>query len=93
MYARRMSVLILLNASLQVVTALTTPSMKHVPYRDSKLTRILQDCLGGNCKTILIATVTPVGECYCETMNTLTFAKRYYINFCFYNYGKYYFQG
>lgn len=50
--------------------------MKHIPYRDSKLTRILQDCLGGNCKTTMIATVTPVCECYTETVNTLNFAKR-----------------
>ena len=60
----------------QVVNTLTTPNMKHVPYRDSKLTRILQDCLGGNCKTTLVATVTPVASCYLETLNTLKFAKR-----------------
>ena len=62
--------------TLQVVTALTTPSVKYIPYRDSKLTRILQDCLGGNCKTTMIATVTPVSECYNESMSTLRFAKR-----------------
>ena len=60
----------------QVVTALTTPSVKYVPYRDSKLTRILQDCLGGNCKTTMIATITPLSDCYSETLNTLKFAKR-----------------
>jgi kinesin family protein 3/17 len=60
----------------KVVTALTTPSVKYVPYRDSKLTRILQDCLGGNCKTTMIATVTPVSECYNESMSTFRFAKR-----------------
>ncbi|XP_064386094.1 uncharacterized protein LOC135334732 isoform X2 [Halichondria panicea] len=60
----------------KVVTALTTPGVKYVPYRDSKLTRILQDCLGGNCKTTLIATVTASSSCYTESMNTLKFAKR-----------------
>ena len=64
--------------AVQVVTALTTAGVKHVPYRDSKLTRLLQDCLGGNCKTTLIATITPVATCYAETLNTLKFAKRYY---------------
>jgi len=63
-----------------VVTALTTPSVKHVPYRDSKLTRLLQDCLGGNCQTTLIATVTPASVCYNESLNTLKFAKRYSCN-------------
>ena len=60
----------------QVVTALTTAGVKHVPYRDSKLTRLLQDCLGGNCKTTLVATITPVASCYTESLNTLKFAKR-----------------
>ena len=66
----------------QVVTALTTPGVKYVPYRDSKLTRILQDCLGGNCKTTLIATVTAVSSCYMESLNTLKFAKRYVCGCC-----------
>lgn len=61
---------------LQVVAALTTPGTKHIPYRDSKLTRLLQDCLGGNCKTTLIATITPVSASYTESLNTLKFAKR-----------------
>jgi kinesin family protein 3/17 len=60
----------------KVVTALTTPGVKYIPYRDSKLTRILQDCLGGNCKTTMIATIAPTSECYIETINTLKFAKR-----------------
>ena len=60
-----------------MVTALTTAGAKHIPYRDSKLTRILQDCLGGNCKTILIATITPIATCYGESLSTLKFAQRY----------------
>ncbi len=44
--------------------------------RDSKLTHILQDSLGGNCLTILIATVSPALEAYDETVSTLKFADR-----------------
>ena len=51
-------------------------SQYHVPYRDSKLTRILQDSLGGNCKTVLIVTVAPISECVEETLSTLKFADR-----------------
>ncbi|KAL5506186.1 hypothetical protein EMCRGX_G007780 [Ephydatia muelleri] len=60
----------------KVVTALTTPGARHIPYRESKLTRILQDSLGGNCKTTLIATINPSVNFYTETFNTLSFAKR-----------------
>ena len=48
----------------------------HIPYRDSKLTRLLQDSLGGNTKTSLIATVSPLLECTEETISTLKFADR-----------------
>ncbi|XP_057773194.1 kinesin-like protein KIN-4C [Salvia miltiorrhiza] len=48
----------------------------HVPYRDSKLTRILQDSLGGNCKTIMIACVSPADTNAEETLNTLKYANR-----------------
>ena len=61
----------------KVVLALTTPgSYSYVPYRDSKLTRILQDSLGGNSKTFLVCTVSPMTDCYLETLSTLKFAKR-----------------
>lgn len=56
-----------------VIYALTEKKRDHIPYRDSKLTYLLQDSLGGNSKTILIATV---GACYSETLNTLKFARR-----------------
>lgn len=47
-----------------------------VPYRDSKLTRLLKDSLGGNTKTCMIAWVSPSYYCYEETINTLKYAER-----------------
>ncbi|KAG2263596.1 hypothetical protein Bca52824_070675 [Brassica carinata] len=48
----------------------------HVPYRDSKLTRLLQDSLGGNSKTLMIACVSPADTNAEETLNTLKYANR-----------------
>ncbi|XP_022849582.1 kinesin-like protein KIN-4C isoform X1 [Olea europaea var. sylvestris] len=48
----------------------------HVPYRDSKLTRLLQDSLGGNSKTVMIACVSPADVNAEETLNTLKYANR-----------------
>lgn len=48
----------------------------YIPYRDSKLTRMLKDSLGGNCKTVMIATVSPASSSFDETMNTLKYANR-----------------
>lgn len=48
---------------------------RHVHYRDSKLTHLLRDSLGGNSKTCLIATVSPTDDCYPETLATLKFAE------------------
>ena len=48
----------------------------HIPYRDSKLTRLLEDSLGGNCKTTLIALVSPAAHAFPETLSTLKFATR-----------------
>jgi kinesin family protein 5 len=59
-----------------VINALTEKGREHVPYRDSKLTFILQDSLGGNSKTILIATISPSILCQSETLMCLKFAKR-----------------
>lgn len=47
-----------------------------VPYRDSKLTRLLKDSLGGNTKTIMIACVSPSCLSYEETLNTMKYACR-----------------
>ncbi|KAG1472165.1 hypothetical protein G6F56_001702 [Rhizopus delemar] len=61
-----------------VISALGDPSKKgnHVPYRDSKLTRLLQDSLGGNAMTLMIACVSPAESNLAETMNTLQYANR-----------------
>ncbi|KAL3684384.1 hypothetical protein R1sor_002406 [Riccia sorocarpa] len=48
----------------------------HVPYRDSKLTRLLQDSLGGNSRTVMIACVSPADSNAEETLNTLKYANR-----------------
>ncbi|XP_008054731.2 kinesin-like protein KIF18B [Carlito syrichta] len=48
----------------------------HVPYRDSKLTRLLKDSLGGNCRTVMIAAVSPSGLAHEDTYNTLKYADR-----------------
>jgi kinesin family protein 4/21/27 len=48
----------------------------HVPYRDSKLTRLLQDSLGGNSRTLMIACISPVDRDFSETKSTLNYAQR-----------------
>ena len=66
-----------LSALGNVISALTdTKGRAHIPYRDSKLTRILEDSLGGNCITTVIAMVSPALEAYAETLSTLKFAHR-----------------
>lgn len=68
-----------INASLSalgnVVNALTSKS-KHIPYRDSKLTRLLQDSLGGNAYTLMISNLSPADINDAETLGTLRFAER-----------------
>lgn len=61
-----------------VISALTEESKreKHIPYRDSKLTRILTDSLGGNSRTTMIACVSPAESNYEESLNTLKYASR-----------------
>ena len=54
----------------------TGKSIGHVPFRDSKLTRLLQDSLGGNCKTSLIVTIGPSLKHIDETISTLSFGMR-----------------
>ncbi|KAL3531852.1 hypothetical protein ACH5RR_005373 [Cinchona calisaya] len=59
----------------RVINALVEHSV-HVPYRDSKLTRILRDSLGGKTKTCIIATISPSAHCLEETLSTLDYAYR-----------------
>lgn len=59
-----------------VISALVDGKSSHVPYRDSKLTRLLQDSLGGNTKTVMIAAISPADYNYEETLGTLRYASR-----------------
>ncbi|CAF1374135.1 unnamed protein product [Adineta steineri] len=61
-----------------VISILGDPMKKaaHVPYRDSKLTRLLQDSLGGNSRTLMIACISPVDRDFSETKSTLNYAQR-----------------
>lgn len=62
-----------------VISALGDESRRknqHIPYRDSKLTRLLQDSLGGNSHTLMLACVSPSSLDYTETLNTLKYANR-----------------
>ena len=51
-------------------------SQPHVPYRDSKLTMILRDSLGGTARTWVVVNISPLERCAAETLSTLAFAKR-----------------
>lgn len=66
-----------LSALGNVISALTERRARsHVPYRDSKLTRLLEDSLGGNCRTTMMAMVSPAAEAFAESLSTLKFAQR-----------------
>jgi len=68
-----------INSSLlafgNVVQALAS-KQSHVPYRDAKLTRLIEDCVGGNCKTNLLVCVSPAEGSVGESISTLEFASR-----------------
>nr|XP_006820258.1 PREDICTED: kinesin family member 3A isoform X2 [Saccoglossus kowalevskii] len=59
-----------------VISALVDGRSTHIPYRNSKLTRLLQDSLGGNAKTVMCANFGPADYNYDETMSTLRYANR-----------------
>ncbi|XP_060534014.1 osmotic avoidance abnormal protein 3 isoform X4 [Cylas formicarius] len=65
-----------LSALGNVISALVDGKAKHIPYRDSKLTRLLQDSLGGNTRTLMIACISPSDRDYMETLSTLRYANR-----------------
>lgn len=64
----------------QVINNLTDSKKTHIPYRESKLTRILQESLGGNSKTCLIITCSPSRYNEAETLSTLRFGLRAKVN-------------
>ncbi|XP_010133103.1 PREDICTED: kinesin-like protein KIF17, partial [Buceros rhinoceros silvestris] len=65
-----------LSALGNVISALVDSRCKHVPYRDSKLTRLLQDSPGGNTKTLMVACLSPADNNYDESLSTLRYANR-----------------
>ncbi|XP_062402086.1 kinesin-like protein KIF17 isoform X2 [Sardina pilchardus] len=65
-----------LSALGNVISALVDGRSKHVPYRDSKLTRLLQDSLGGNTRTLMVACLSPAADNYEESLSTLRYANR-----------------
>ncbi|KAI8844459.1 P-loop containing nucleoside triphosphate hydrolase protein [Chytriomyces cf. hyalinus JEL632] len=65
-----------LSALGNCISALVDGRSSHIPYRDSKLTRLLQDSLGGNAKTLMIATLSPASYNFDETLSTLRYANR-----------------
>jgi hypothetical protein len=65
-----------LSALGNVISALVDAKSKHIPYRTSKLTRLLQDSLGGNTKTVMIAAISPADYNFDETLGTLRYAAR-----------------
>uniref|UniRef100_A0A4W2DG08 Kinesin-like protein KIF17 n=1 Tax=Bos indicus x Bos taurus TaxID=30522 RepID=A0A4W2DG08_BOBOX len=65
-----------LSALGNVISALVDGRCRHIPYRDSKLTRLLQDSLGGNTKTLMVACLSPADDNYDETLSTLRYANR-----------------
>ena len=65
-----------LSALGNCISALVDGKSAHIPYRDSKLTRLLQDSLGGNTKTVMVANLGPADWNYDETLSTLRYANR-----------------
>lgn len=67
-----------LSALGNVIAALSSGNgvRSHVPYRDAKLTRLLADSLGGNCRTTVIANLSPAPESFSESLSTLQFTQR-----------------
>ena len=70
--------LLVLGNCIQALSDASEKGLKNafVPYRGSKLTRLLKDSLGGNCRTVMIAHVAPAVNLFEETYNTLLYAHR-----------------
>ncbi len=71
-----------------VISALggTKKKPPHVPYRDSKITRLLKDSLGGNARTVMITCLSPAATNFAESLNSLKYAKRVSRSICYYMY-------
>jgi kinesin family protein 3/17 len=65
-----------LSTLCHVISSLTDAKCTYIPYRDSKLTRILQDSLGGNTKTVMICAIGPADYNTDETLSTLRYGSR-----------------
>merc|ERR1740139_1739516 len=65
-----------LSALGNCISALVDGKSTHIPFRDSKLTRLLQDSLGGNTKTVMVANMGPADYNYEESLSTLRYANR-----------------
>ncbi|XP_004573500.1 kinesin-like protein KIF3B [Maylandia zebra] len=65
-----------LSALGNVISALVDGRSSHIPYRDSKLTRLLQDSLGGNARTVMVANIGPASYNVEETLTTLRYSNR-----------------
>ena len=76
----RINELTSINSSLSVlgqcISALADPKRTHIPFRSSKLTKLLKDSLDGQSKIAIIVCVSPSIDCYKETHSTLQFAER-----------------
>ena len=61
---------------MQVISSLAEGGTAHIPYRDSKLTKLLMDSLGGSALSLMIACCSPAAAAMEETLSTLTYATR-----------------
>eukprot|EP00924_Labyrinthula_sp_SR-Ha-C_P016399 augustus_masked-scaffold_6-processed-gene-2.44-mRNA-1 protein AED:0.30 eAED:0.33 QI:0/-1/0/1/-1/1/1/0/565 len=65
-----------LGRCIQLLSSTSNNKEVHIPFRDSKLTRILKESINGNCKTVIIATISPSRTSFNETVSTIKFADR-----------------
>ena len=75
-----------------VISALGDTKKKtshHIPYRDSKITRLLKDSLGGNARTLMICCISPASSNFDETLNALKYANRVSIKGAVFEFGLY----
>ncbi len=72
-----------------VISALSDPRRRgsHIPYRESKITRLLKDSLGGNAQTVMITSLSPAASNFAENLSSLKYSKRvredYIVELCY----------